>query len=567
MKYLLICLILFQSICALAQEQSDFEFCKNELTEKIEELLKDDSKNILMESFNLSALKLSYKMQEDGGQDSTMETFIKKRAKFIKGADRAKLINKVSSLYEKFGKEADLSKISKIVDGLKNHNYFPASERLSNEEHSVIMLAFQTMQPCSKQSVCINDNDTAITWFMNEVAKKSRDKNSSANANLLEMSVKVAHLNGGLSETQAKTESELEHEILKKENKINFELAKVKTEFFNKFTRCKDLLNNACFKKVVEEIYPKSLKNILNELNKNQISSIDSRLKLKLIDGVALNLKNSLIFEKKPEVKSFAGYPLEANLPAEIVKSEKGPLMCGGKDFKSEMKDIRLWSFDPLKARAVKNNYGKAGKVPGTNFGVLCELVKLGPIQFHCTPWLKRFVLRKKSAKSLVCCNEKERWEDFTNLFASINGGLDLKAYLGVPFLNKIGVNAEVGLIGGFGAGFSIGGGEVPEGCINKNCIQAAVRTSVFLGGYFDIGVKRKVNSAIGGEFKVSWKPYLTARQCLYPESDLPPLEVKYSIGSIWLHGTIYAGWVFTYDFYEPIYKNDQEDSLSIPIF
>ena len=231
------------------------------------------------------------------------------------------------------------------------------------------------------------------------------------------------------------------------------------------------------------------------------------------------------------------------------------------------MEKIDLWTFDPLRALAVKNKYGKAGKLPGSQIGMLCEMLKLGPIQFHCTPWLKKFTLRKKDAKAKVCCNDQEKWEPFTNLFASINGGLDLKAYLGVPFLSKVGVNAEVGIIGGFGAGFSVGGGEIPEGCMTKKCLQAAVRTSVFLGGYLDVGVKRKVNNAIGGEFKVSWKPYLTSRQCLYPQDHLPPMEIKYTVGSIWLHGTIYAGWVLTYDFYEPIYKNNDEDSLSIPIF
>ena len=44
-------------------------------------------------------------------------------------------------------------------------------------------------------------------------------------------------------------------------------------------------------------------------------------------------------------------------------------------------------------------------------------------------------------------------------------------------------------------------------------------------------------------------------------------MEIKYTIGQIWLQGTVYAGWVFTYDFYEPIFESDNEDSFDVAIF
>ena len=529
----------------------------------MESLLKDDDKGILTEAFNLASYKLAYNLQEDGGQNKTLEQYIKEESKYLKGKDKEKLIKKVSDLYKKFGLSSDISEISKTIDGLTDRNYFSAAQRLSNKEDSVILLAFKEMQPCDE--VCITQDDAAITWFMNEVSEKLRTVESdSAKTNLLEMSVKVAHLNGALGKKNGSTLDDLKRQIDITDNKVRMKIEKVKNEFFNKFDQCKSLLTNKCFQKVVQDIFPTTLKKILESVNTSAIEAVDKGLKLKVTKVLSLDLKNSLLVPRKDYDQ---GYPKSLNIPPEIVKSEKGPISCGGKEFTPELKDIDLWTFDPLKALAVKNKYGKAGKLPGSQIGMLCELLKLGPIQFHCTPWLKKFTLRKKDAKAKVCCNDKEKWEPFTNLFASINGGLDLKAYLGVPFLSKAGVNAEIGIIGGFGAGFSVGGGEVPEGCITKKCLQAAVRTSVFLGGYLDVGVKRKVNNAIGGEFKVSWKPYLTSRQCLYPQNHLPPMEIKYTIGSIWLHGTIYAGWILTYDFYEPIYKNNDEDSLSIPIF
>ncbi len=562
-NFLHLILLFSFSINSFAGENSGFEFCEEELSKEIEKLLGDDRKNILAEAFNLASYKLAYNMQNDEGVNKTLEQYIKEKATYIKGEDRDNLIRRVSQLYQKFGINEDLAEITKTIDGLKDHNYFPSAQRLSNKEHSVILLAFKEMQPCTK--ICITEDDAAITWFMDEVSEKVKTvEKSSAKTNLMEMSVKVAHLNGALGDKNEVSLSDLKSKIESSENKVKGSIDRVKREFFNKFNQCKDLLSNKCFQNVVENILPKALKNILKTVNVDAIKGIDKDLKVKLSSSLALNLKNSLIVPKSPAT---LGYPNRVNIPPEIVTSEKGPLVCSGEAFTPELKDIDLWTFDPLKALAVKNNYGKAGKLPGSQIGMLCELLKLGPIQFHCTPWLKKFVLRKKDAKAKVCCNDNVKWEEFTNLFAAINGGLDLKAYLGVPFLSKVGVNAEVGIIGGFGAGFSIGGGEVPEGCSSKNCLQAAVRTSVFLGGYLDVGVKRKVNNAIGGEFKVSWKPYLTSRQCLYPQNNLPPMEVKYTVGSIWLHGTVYAGWVFTYDFYEPIYKNNDEDSLSIPIF
>jgi hypothetical protein len=562
-NYFIFITLLFTSISTFAGTETGFEFCEQELTKEIEKLLSDDNKNILSEAFNLASYKLAYNMQNDEDENKTLEQYIKEKAKYIKGKDRENLIKRVSELYQKFGIGDDLAEISKTIDGLKDHNYFPAAQRLSNKEHSVILLAFKEMQPCTK--VCITEDDAAITWFMDEVSTKiTSAEKKSAKTNLLQMSVKVAHLNGALGNGNKTNLSDLKKQIEITSNKVKGSIEQVKRKFFNKFNECKDLLSNKCFQKVVKDILPATLKKILESVNVDSIKGIDNNLKAKITKSISLNLKNSLVI---PKAKSNQGYPTKLNIPSVLVNSEKGPLMCGGKGFKPAIKDVELWSFDPLKALAVKNNYGKAGKLPGSQIGMLCELLKLGPIQFHCTPWLKKFVLRKKDAKAKICCNEKEKWEDFTNLFASISGGLDLKAYLGVPFLNKVGVNGEIGIIGGFGAAFSIGGGEVPEGCITKNCLQAAVRTSVFLGGYLDIGIKRKVNNAIGGEFKVAWKPYLTSRQCLYPQNNLPPMEVKYSIGSIWLHGTIYAGWVLNYDFYEPIYKNNDEDSLSIPIF
>lgn len=573
-------LVLFRSISVLASDlttditlSDDAEvMCRDELNKRMRDLLEDNDKGILEDAFNLANMKLSYKVLEEGGENQTVEKFIKNKFKSISGKDKQNLMKEVKSLYESYGKSIDSNKVSSIIEGISKHNYFPKSQRLSNEEHSVIMLAYKLLDKCDKGVVCINDNDIAITWFMGKVAKKvDEELKDSSISNLLQSSVKSAHLTGGVDENLMSFDRDkLEQLVAENENKINLQLVKLQTKFIQDFDQCRALLESKCFANTLTDSYRNTLKEILNELRDSEVKKTDDPLKIEIVKGLTFNLRNSLLLgeKKKVNLKSEPdSYPTSINFPAKIVKGEVSPNSCGGKEFSPEIKNINLWSFDPLRAVSSAKNYGKPKSLPASKLGMLCELAKLGPIQFHCTPYLKKLVLRTKNADAKVCCKEEVKWEHFNTLFASVSGGIDLKAYLGVPFLDKIGVVGEIGIIGGVGAGINIGGGKVPEGCIDKKCIQGAIRTSVFLGGYLDIGVKRKLNNAIGAEIKVAWKPYLTGRQCLYPEGKLPALEVKYSVGSIWLHGTVYAGWIFTYDFYEPIYERNEEDSFSIPIF
>jgi hypothetical protein len=584
-----------------SQEVSTLEFCEEELTKSIHALLQDDKSNVISDSYNLASYKMAYNMREVKNTGKTLEKFIKEKAKYIKGKDRQKLIQRVSALYKKFGKSKDLSKITKIIEGLDDHSYFPASKRLSNEESSVILLAFKEMHKCS--DICINESDAAVTWFMDQVSNKVKAiQSNSSRTNLMQMTVKIAHLNGALGTKEAIDEFKLREEIFKIQGRVQDKINKQKDQFFENFSQCKDLLANKCFQEVVKNIFPKALSKILEEVQENQITGIDSKLKVKLINGTVINLRDplrALLKDKEPEIdENFNEFPSSVNLPAEFVTGEKGPAMCGGSKFVPKISNIQLWSFDPLRIVSNAKNVGNKEKELGL-ISAICEAAKAGPIGFHCYTFLKKFVLRRKTADATVCCKDKVESKEMVNLFASIGGGAEIKAYLGVPLLRKFGVVAEVGLMGGASLGFSVGGGGVPEGCTTKNCIQAAIRTSLYLGGYIEVGLNKskKLNnkaldalnkadispgalannlqknkkgsdfSLVGGELKLSFKPYITGRQCLYPTGSLPPAEVKLSLGSVWMHGTIHFGWMFSKDLYKLVYKNDVEDNFSIPIF
>jgi hypothetical protein len=583
-------------------------FCEEELNKQMLDFIKQDTNGVLVDYYNIAALKLSRKIIRDKGENNNVENFIKSKMKKLSIADRHDLSTKISKLYNQYGKKTDQGKISTILNGLDKHNYYPKSKRLSNEEHSVIMLAYKVLDPCSNSTICINENDISITWFMDKLSKKAnKDLKASSATNKLEMSVKVANLVGGIElgedkEMKAYSEVELEDMIRAKTNKVNLQLENLKTSFVMKFEECESLIIGSCGVQNIKKAMNHSMKNILAELDKNKIERVPASGKLQIVDGLTLNLKNSLNFKVediKVNTKSTPdNYPSlsDINFPAELITKEKGPNTCGGKPFKSEIDNINLFTFDPLRSLA-NNKNSRLGTKNHDVLGTICEMIKVGPFALHCYTFLKKLLIKRKSADAKVCCEDQEKWEPFVNLFAGISGGAEIKGYLGVPFLNKVGLAAEVGIMGGLSAGLNIGGGEVPEGCITKKCISAGLRTSFYIGAYIDIGLKKtsvlaktgidivaaNVQSKhrtkndknkdsvgfnlIGGELKLSLKPYITGRQCLYPSGALPPAEIKYSIGSVWVHGTIELGWMFWWDIYELAYKNDKEDSVSIPIF
>jgi len=583
------------------------EFCEEELNKMMMELLKDDKSGILVEYFNIAALKLSRKIVRDKGANNNVENFIKTKMKKLSATDKTNLAKRVSKLYNQYGKQTDQAKIATILEDLDDHSYYPKSKRLSNEDHSVIMLAYEILDPCVQATLCINESDVSITWFMDKLSKKANhDVSSTSTTNMLEMSVKVANLVGGIKlsgdkKMKAHSEDELESMIRAKTNKVNLKLENFKTSFVIKFEECESLIIGSCGVDNIKTAMNNSMNRILSELDKNKIQRIPASGKLKIVDGLSLNLHNSLVFKvERIQANSRlvpGNYPGEINFPAELVNGEKGPSTCGGKPFTPEIDNINLFTFDPLRMLANKKNYKLPTKKHDV-LGTICEMIgSVGPLGLHCYTFLKKFLIKRKSADAKVCCEDQVKWEPFVNLFAGISGGAEIKGYLSIPFLSKIGLAAEVGLMGGLSAGLNIGGGEVPEGCITKKCISAGLRTSIYIGAYIDIGLKKtnilskagidivaaNVQSKhrarddknkesvgfnlIGGELKLSLKPYITGRQCLYPSGALPPAEIKYSIGSVWVHGTIELGWMFWWDVYELAYKNDKEDSVSIPIF
>lgn len=582
---------------AVAQVNINKEFCQDELNKQIRNLIASDDSEILMNSFNLASLKLSYKVisneNELVNQDrrNTLEKHIKNKLGDLSKQDKNQIRQKVKDLYKKFKRPADINKINNIISTLDEHSYFPKSKRLSNEDISVLMMAYELIDPCEKSSLCIDENDTAIMWFMDEISKKvEKDTRQSKLGNMLRSTVQVAHHNGVFSNTIPLSLDEVEKKINNLSNKNRKKIKEFNKRFLDKYQGCIMLLGGeSCFAQAVNDAYQSNLNEILENLNEQQITSIPNTLKVKLSDGLSFNLANNLLTKKVPiktNQKASGEYPSKLNLPAVIVDGDK-PFTCNGISYQPEIKLKKIWSFDPyrlweniknaknpwkeadrraqrkmdiVKDKADKGN--KAAKMLSL-FQKLCPPIPIsvGAASFKCAPFVKWLVLRNKIAETDVCCNDEIVTKEFSNLFVGTTGGIEAKIFFGIPYL------AEIGGIGGGSATLNLGGGGIPEGCSEKKCIQGSLLLNFYAGVYVNVGIQDTLRSAVGAEGKFSFKPYATARQCLYPTGKLPPAEVKLSLGALYVQGTVYAGWVFAADFYHKIWESKKEDTFSIAIF
>lgn len=571
---------------------ADVVFCQDKLNEEIEKLIKADDSEILMNSFNLASLKLAHKVLKLDGKGKTLEAHAREQTKKLDQEDKNNLRKKVAELYKKFGKPANISKINKIIDGLDDHNYFPKSERLSNEDSAVLMMAYEMLEPCQDSSLCINENDTAIVWFMDKIANKvESETKSSKHGNLLRTTVKIAHNTGVFSNTKELSPEQIKERITKLNQKNRKIMQEFNDRFHQKYAQCLDIMGGAaCFAQAANETFQSNLNKILSELEEKSITALSNPLKVKLSDGMTINLSQNLYFNQtqvEEPKKEFNKFPNKLNLPPDIVEGD-APFTCGGKSFEAESRIKNIWSFDPLRLwnniknankpweaadrtverknkvidyKADKGN--KAARIMQI-FGNFCPKIpiNLGSVfWFKCDTFMKWIVIRYKQAEAKVCCKEQVLWKDYANIFAGSTGGIEGKVFVGIPNIVEFG-----GMLGA-SLTLNVGGGGIPEGCGKKNCISGTVIPSVYSGLYLNVGVKDKLKSAIGGEAKVSWKPYASLRQCLYPSGNLPKAQLKLSMGSIYVQGTVYAGWVFTYDFYKLLWESKKEDTFDIGIF
>jgi hypothetical protein len=551
-------------------------FCVDKFNKSMKRLLQNDSQNLIAKSFNLASLKLAYRQLNEGQEKKTLESYIKNKVNELNLGDNLIFRQKVKELYEQNGEAKDLAEITKIIDGLDDKSYFPKAKRLSNKEGSVFMLALSMYDKCDDVSLCLDKNDAAVTWLMGELHQRAMENRiGSGKTNLMHLSVKVAHTSGVLNETIPHTPEELSRDILDLEHDVKTTIHNHKLAFLEGMEICKAILpESKCLQDAFKFGYEKSLSEMIGDLKKINtvdINTID--LKFKFADQVVINLKDSIKVKKlpklkeplKPQVDQSAFDNLLSGIDVQNQQND-GPLMCGGSPFVSEIEDITAFGFDISRLKYLtggkKNTkYQKVKKIMDTfKDGIGGPGIKV-------IAFMKSFILNYKYGKASVCCEDTVDWRQKYGLDLSFYGGIEAKIGYNMSFLSYD--LAGVGFLVGMGLSVGVGYTTPPVGCAEReHCAQGRFAPAVYGGGYIDA-----LDGWVGGELKIVWRPYVVGRFCLLDpvtrasQDKFAKLVGDYKVGSIWLQGTLQVGWLTTYNYYKPIYTNDENNSFAFDVF
>lgn len=559
----------------LASELSSFEereeYCVDKFNKSMKELLEDDSNNLVAKAFSLASLKLSYRQLSEGHEKKTLENYIKEKVKDLNLSDNQEFLKRVRNLYEQNGESKDLSEISEIIQGLDDKNYFPKAKRLSNKEGSVFMLALSMYDECNDIALCIDKNDAAVTWFMGELHERAMENRiNSGKSNLMHLSVRIAHTSGVFNSTIPHTPEELSQEITDLEHDVKTVIHNHKQAFFEDYEFCRALMEDSkCLQKTVSNGFNNSLSNIIKDLKKQNAVDIErSGYKLKFADQLVLNLRDSLKVKRPP-------HPVEpqpesnSNFFDKIDfqnNSQEGPEMCGGKPFSSDVESIHAFGFDfsrigYLAGGKKSTRFHKVKKVMDT----FKEGVS-GP-GFKVLAFTKTFILNYKHGRTSVCCNDNVEWRKNYGFNLSIYGGIEVKIGYNLSFLTYD--LAGIGFLAGMGLSIGAGYTSPPVGCTEReHCVNGRITPTVYGGGYVDA-----LDGWVGGELKISWRPYVIGKICLLDgvtrenSEKVAKVVGDYKVGSVWLQGTLQVGWVTTYNYYKPIYTNDEDNSYAFDVF
>lgn len=552
---------------ALSALDDKERFCEDAFNKSMEDLLKNDSNNLLTKSFNLASLKLAYRQLSEGQEKQTLEKYIKKKIKELDLADKSEFRQRVKELYEKNGESKDLSEITEIIEGLDDKNYYPRANRLSNKEGSVFMLALSMYDECEVQSLCIDKNDAAVTWFMGELHERAMENNiGSEKSNLMHLSVKVAHTAGVFNDTIPHEPAELSEKISDLEHDVKTTIHNHKLAFLEEFGFCKSIIEDSkCLQKAVTEGYDVGLSSVLRTLRKQNATDVkDEELKIKFADQIVLNLQNSLTVKRppppEPKIEEAQLEPAFGGITVGMANDQPEKL-CGGKKFSRELESIHAFGFDLSRLKYLqggKSNtrYHKVRKFMDTfKDGISGPGIKV-------MAFMKTFILNYKHGRTSVCCNDAVDWRKNYGVNLSMYGGVEAKIGYNLGFLNYN--LAGVGFLAGLGVSVGVGYTTPPVGCVERDqCAQGKISPAVYGGGYVEA-----VDGWVGGELKIVWRPYIIGNLCFTGSTSdkFAKLIGAYKVGSIMLQGTLQVGWLTTYNYYKPIYDNHEDHSYDFDV-
>ena len=189
----------------------------------------------------------------------------------------------------------------------------------------------------------------------------------------------------------------------------------------------------------------------------------------------------------------------------------------------------------------------------------LLNALKIPGPMFRCEPESPIVVPKvgKLKADRNVCCDESVKKGKVSYYFFSWGGGMNCRAFFGLPYL------AEVGAKIGAGFNVTLAGGSEPETCEEVQCAQTSPMINVSAGLYAEALVGA---GSIQGT--ISWVPYMAFKQCVDTfSSKLPPADFSYQVGRVLAIVNVRLGWAFSYNEVKVIYEDQDTKHTSVPLF
>jgi ribosomal protein S25 len=584
MKIIVFLLLIFTSASSYAVD----EFCQNQLNQQIKKLIETD-KDLITDLYQLSQMKLTAKLLADPGKQKTLEEHIADKLKDLPQERKKKIESEILTLYKDYGLKLTQDEAKHVLDEMESARYSSPNTRLKGIKGSVAIHLLRKLQDhegeCLSGLSCLDKKDEAINWLVGEV-RKSNDHLPNVVKNLMDTSTIVAHYSGYVNPAVMLTGEEAAIALADLEDKINSTLNGFMLEFKNKVAQCAEVFgSDKCFKKAVDDSLATQIKELIKSVSQGEAISIDRKSNQIVLDSMRLNfgLSNQYLTKLKAqrdkEARNHSSVHLFNTPSEEEAGDDNGPLMCEGKEFKSEIKDKKVWgimdprgdfkaqkkAWDAYKKGGIKgltklnrkNSRIKSGGSNKVGEKILNKFKIPGPF-FRCG--LESPIAIPKlgllSAQKKVCCRDEEQWRRLQYIFLSFGGGLTCRFFFGLPYI------AEIGAKLGMGVNIFLSGGVEPDQCDKQSCVTVTPSFNVSVGLYAEI-----LSGAGGLQGTISFVPYASVKQCFGGPGGLPPALVSYKVGRLLFIGTARVGWAFSFSTVKTIYESNKTNNTAIPIF
>jgi hypothetical protein len=568
MRYVLTFLIFFVCSSFIYLRANVLDFCLSEYEKIMRDILLDDEHDLVSDYMKLTTLKLSLRYAESG--DQNIKDYIQSEVKRLASLDDKKLKQRIDALYKKIGQSEDFFALQYLVEEEKKGTLDLSAWSFDLYGSSMIT-AIASLDDC-EGSHCLNDSDVSIIWFYDKVNEKVYDKSYATELpHFSPFNINV------LSSVQENMfiPDKLKDEIEKLEEKLDYHLNDVKEKFFENYSDCKEVYDHiACFEKVVDAPIESKIDKFLKSFPVEEFTKVDS-IKLgisadKTLSKVVSDKLNEEAQRMKDVLEEPDPVPEDSLFESIWERSEDEVLMCGGEQIVSGLSITDTYSFDFSKLAQWQGdnsvndkNTKRADKLKSSKmFDKFCSVLeKVGP--FRCTAFVKTFILNYRNANKNVCCNDEEVVKDLTSLSLSAYGGIEGK--LSIPDLLMPAAKwidiFDGGVLVGLGLSGSLGASVLPNDCLSKYCADMVSNLNFYAGAWAEVTPLKT-----GLEMKVSWKPYILLRKCILPDGK-SPMTGDVRFGTVWAQGTIYLGWLVTYDFRQKLLESNDLESFSFHLF